>query len=244
MRSFTRHSEKDGNRTGPAGSEPARDPQPGNPPAAIGFFPRRHRAGGSDGLPRGSNGTSGRWKPRRRLDGGAIRRGGRQRGRSTAGSGREATGAGEHANLRDQHHRISAPIEGNRRGVPAGFRAPLGGHGSGISRVTLNPGHNEVCWEVTVAGLTAPAFAAHIHQGGADVNGPIVVPFFNTGFGTPSSATSFSGCTENVDRSLIEDIQDNPSGYYVNVHTSCAGQPASCGPFFPGSAVRGQLTHP
>ncbi len=124
------------------------------------------------------------------------------------------------------------------------FTAVLGGHGSGISRVTLNPGQNEVCWEVTVAGLTAPAFAAHIHQGGADVNGPIVVPFFNTGFGTPSSATSFSGCTENVDRSLIEDIQDNPAGYYVNVHTSCAGQPASCGPFFPGSAVRGQLTHP
>jgi hypothetical protein len=106
----------------------------------------------------------------------------------------------------------------------------------------LNPGHNEVCWEVTVAGLTAPAFAAHIHKGAAGVNGPIVVPFF--GFATPSHATSFSGCTENVDRALIEDIQDNPAGYYVNVHTSCAGQTATCGPFFPGGAVRGQLMHP
>jgi hypothetical protein len=124
------------------------------------------------------------------------------------------------------------------------FSAVLGGHGSGTARVTINPGHSEVCWEVTVAGLTAPAFAAHIHQGGAGVNGPIVVPFFNTGFTTPSSATSFSGCTENVSRALIADIQDNPAGYYVNVHTSCAGQPATCGPFFPGSAVRGQLTHP
>ena len=124
------------------------------------------------------------------------------------------------------------------------FTAVLSGHGTGMSRVTLNPGQQEVCWEVTVANLTAPVFAAHIHKGSAGVNGPIVVPFFNTGFGTPSSATSFSGCTENVDRALIEAIQDDPAGYYVNVHTSCAGQPATCGPFFPGSAVRGQLTHP
>jgi len=124
------------------------------------------------------------------------------------------------------------------------FSAVLGGHGSGLALVTLNPGQNEVCWQVTVAGLTAPVFASHIHKGGPDVNGPIVVPFFNTGPSTPSSATSFSGCTENVDRALIEDIKDNPAGYYVNVHTSCGGQPASCGPFFPGSAVRGQLTHP
>ena len=122
------------------------------------------------------------------------------------------------------------------------FTAVLSGHGTGMSRVTLNPGQQEVCWEVTVAHLTAPVFAAHIHKGGAGVNGPIVVPFF--GFGTPSRATSFSGCTENVDRALIEAIQDNPAGYYVNVHTSCAGQPATCGPAFPGGAVRGQLMHP
>lgn len=123
------------------------------------------------------------------------------------------------------------------------FTAVLSGHGSGMARVTLNPGHREVCWEVTVVHLTAPVFAAHIHKGGAGVNGPIVVPFFNTGFGTPSHATSFSGCQENVSRALIEAIQDNPAGYYVNVHTSCAGQPSSCGPAFPGGAVRGQLTH-
>jgi hypothetical protein len=121
------------------------------------------------------------------------------------------------------------------------FDAVLSGHGSGTAEVTLNPGQREVCWEVTVAHLTAPVFAAHIHKGGAGVNGSIVVPFF--GFATPSHATSFSGCTENVDRALIEAIQDNPAGYYVNVHTSCAGQPASCGPAFPGGAVRGQLTH-
>jgi len=124
------------------------------------------------------------------------------------------------------------------------FSTVLTGNGSGTARVTLNPGQREVCWEVMVAGLTAPVFASHIHKLPAvGVNGPIVVPFF--GFSTPSSASSFSGCTENVDRTLIEDIQDNPAGYYVNVHTTCAGQPVPpCGPDFPVSAVRGPLTHP
>ncbi len=122
------------------------------------------------------------------------------------------------------------------------FDAVLSGNGTGMARVTLNPGQREVCWEVTVAHLTAPVFAAHIHKGGRGVNGPIVVPFF--GFATPSHATSFSGCTEKVDRALIEAIQDNPAGYYVNVHTSCGGQPTGCGPAFTGGAVRGQLTHP
>jgi len=123
------------------------------------------------------------------------------------------------------------------------FSTVLTGNGSGTARVTLNPGQREVCWEVMVAGLTAPVFASHIHKLPAvGVNGPIVVPFF--GFSTPSSASSFSGCTENVDRTLIEDIQDNPAGYYVNVHTTCANQPPPCGPDFPVSAVRGPLTHP
>jgi len=129
--------------------------------------------------------------------------------------------------------------DSNQGGDP--FTAQLAGHGSGMSRVTLNRGQGEVCWTVTVSGLSAPVFAAHIHKGAAGVNGPIVVPFF--GFTTPSSKTSFAGCTKNVAADLIEAIQDDPAGYYVNVHTSCAGQPASCGPFFPGGAVRGQLSH-
>src|SRR5712692_8275297 len=90
--------------------------------------------------------------------------------------------------------RLSGSLHG---GDP--FSAVLSGHGSGTALVTINPGHSEVCWEVTVAGLTAPVFAAHIHTA---VTGGIVVPFFSTGFGTPSKATSFSGCTESVDRAL------------------------------------------
>src|SRR5438876_552305 len=78
----------------------------------------------------------------------------------------------------------------NHGGDP--FSAVLSGHGSGLALVTLNPGHNEVCWQVTVAGLTAPVFASHIHKGGPDVISPIVVPFFNPGTSPPTSPTSLS----------------------------------------------------
>jgi len=118
----------------------------------------------------------------------------------------------------------------NHGGDP--FTATLAGNGSGLSRVTINPGHSEVCWTVTVADLTAPVFAAHIHRGAAGVIGPVVVPFF--GFATSSILTSFAGCTEKVSIDVIESIQNDPAGWYVNVHTTLD----------PGGAVRGQLSHP
>jgi hypothetical protein len=43
---------------------------------------------------------------------------------------------------------------------------------------------------------------------------------------------SVSGCAQNVDPELIKAIRQNPTAYYVNVHSR---------PNFPGGAVRGQL---
>ena len=97
--------------------------------------------------------------------------------------------------------------------------------GSGSALITLNQGQREVCFEITVEDI-APAIGAHIHQGEADVNGPVVV-----GLAPPTDGSS-SGCVEDVDRDLIKAIRQNPSGYYVNVHTA----------EFPGGAVRGQLS--
>lgn len=84
--------------------------------------------------------------------------------------------------------------------------------------------------------LVEPGMAAHIHEGVAGQNGPIVVnlarPFDGDAAdcltegeilpnGTPAFPTGES----------VADILANPAGYYVNVHN----------PEYAGGAVRGQL---
>lgn len=102
---------------------------------------------------------------------------------------------------------------------------PADPDGSGEAFITLNQGEREVCFQLIVSDI-APATAAHIHEAPAGVNGPIVVPL------TPPTSGSSSGCVSGVDRDLIKDIRQNPSGFYVNVHNA----------EFPGGAVRGQLS--
>lgn len=95
--------------------------------------------------------------------------------------------------------------------------------GSGSATLKLNPGLEEICYNLTVSDI-APATAAHIHFGTAGTAGPVVV-----GLEPPTSGSS-SGCAS-ADRDLIKNILKNPSDYYVNVHNA----------EYPAGAVRGQL---
>ena len=89
--------------------------------------------------------------------------------------------------------------------------------GSGLARITLNQGLRKVCFDLEVFDIE-PAFAAHIHRGAAGENGPVVVTL-----GPP---------TGGVAPSLIKEIRQHPSGFYVNVHNA----------EFPPGALRGQLS--
>jgi hypothetical protein len=100
--------------------------------------------------------------------------------------------------------------------------------GSGTATITVNPGQEEVCWEINAAGIELPATAAHIHVGAAGVAGPVVVTL-----SAPDASGFSSGCTTvDVNRDLAKAILKNPEDYYVNVHTSV----------FPAGAIRGQLS--
>ena len=95
--------------------------------------------------------------------------------------------------------------------------------GEGTASLRLNPGQEEICFELTAEGI-APARAAHIHVGAATTTGPVVV-----GLEPPTEGAS-SGCVF-ASRELILAIIHNPENYYVNVHNAD----------YPAGALRGQL---
>jgi hypothetical protein len=107
--------------------------------------------------------------------------------------------------------------------------APHGGDPDGRGSATVLVGRQAgtVCVGITVRATDTPILA-HIHKGPAGVNGPIVVPLVPPTTGDPG-ASSFCGVADPL---LLKDIQQHPSEYYVNVHTTA----------FPAGAMRGQLT--
>ena len=100
--------------------------------------------------------------------------------------------------------------------------------GTGTALITVNRGQRTVCWEMTVANITLPATASHIHKAGVGVRGPIVISL-----SAPDMTGSASGCSSDVDGDLLRDILENPGSYYVNVHTAD----------YPASAIRAQMEH-
>jgi hypothetical protein len=96
--------------------------------------------------------------------------------------------------------------------------------GSGVATFRVNPGTGEICYTLTVENI-ATATAAHIHRGGPEEPGPVVVPLE-----APSDGSS-EGCVT-VDVEIARAIVQDPGEYYVNVHNADYG---------PG-AVRGQLS--
>jgi hypothetical protein len=96
--------------------------------------------------------------------------------------------------------------------------------GTGSALVTINSTTGRICYSYHVSGIAPPVAAAHIHRGSAGMNGPVVIPF-------KAAKRSFASECKTVDRVLAQEIIDNPSGFYTNVHNAQ----------FPGGAIRGQL---
>jgi CHRD domain len=84
----------------------------------------------------------------------------------------------------------------------------------------------KLCYGLAVRDIQNP-IAAHIHRGGRNTNGEIVVTLTPPGTGDPGHS---SNCTT-LSRRLVRAIRSHPRRYYVNVHT----------PAFQDGAIRGQL---
>lgn len=81
----------------------------------------------------------------------------------------------------------------------------------------------------TLFYLGAPVVAAHVHRGTAAEAGPVVVPLT-----PPGPDGNVFSCVFDVDPALVEEIFEDPGGFYVNLHTDD----------FPEGAARGQLFVP
>jgi hypothetical protein len=81
-----------------------------------------------------------------------------------------------------------------------------------------------VHFRLATDGVNMPGMA-HIHRGGADVAGPIVVDFAST------FVNGFATGTVTATQDVINEILANPGDFYINIHNA----------EFPAGAVRGQL---
>jgi hypothetical protein len=124
---------------------------------------------------------------------------------------------------------IRAQLAGPRPTVGTILHLQLKGtsepNASGTAVLRFRQDAGLICFRLHVQNVTLPTVAAHIHRGGAGVNGPVVVPFT-----APGADGTSSGCATAA-ASLISDILANPAGFYVNVHTK----------EHPAGAIRSQL---
>lgn len=116
----------------------------------------------------------------------------------------------------------AAPVAATLTGA-AEVPGPGDPDGSGTFTAKVKPGRGQLCYTLTATGI-APATAAHVHVGTADVAGPVVIAL-----AAPTEGSS-SACVE-TDKALLKAIAQDPASYYVNVHN----------PEYPAGAVRGQL---
>jgi protein-disulfide isomerase-like protein with CxxC motif len=109
--------------------------------------------------------------------------------------------------------------------------APGDEDATGTAVVYLRTDNNEVCVDIVVQNIALPATAAHIHQAPRGQAGPPVVPL-----NAPGETGRSSTCVA-VDPALMQEMMNNTSNFYVNVHNAEFPDGAARGQLVPGSAV-------
>ena len=96
--------------------------------------------------------------------------------------------------------------------------------------IDADPNRTTLCYVLLVDKI-APATAAHIHEGAAGTNGPVVVNLAAPADGDAADCLTEGEAGKFVGDQTVAEILDDPSDYYVNVHNA----------EYPGGAIRGQL---
>ena len=96
--------------------------------------------------------------------------------------------------------------------------------GYGRAEISVSDNFNQICYDLNDLRGLGTITAAHVHRGAAGVNGPPVFTLKKANEGGWKGCSGGSEWTQ--DR-----IENNPSAFYVNVHTT----------EYPNGAIRGQL---
>jgi CHRD domain len=118
---------------------------------------------------------------------------------------------------------VAAPRANLEASLTGEKEVPGPGDPNGRGEAEVKVYKAKVCYELEVKRIK-PAQAAHIHKGGPNEAGPIVVPL------KPPTDGSSEGCIA-ISEQLSKQLREHPSRYYVNVHN----EP------YPNGAIRGQL---
>jgi hypothetical protein len=102
--------------------------------------------------------------------------------------------------------------------------------GFGNATVTFDATRQNVTVTITVTNLGSPINNFHIHEAPAGVNGPVVVDIIGQG---GAFVNGTMNGTFAINAAVAQRLLQNPSNFYVNVHTNQ----------FAGGAVRGQLAY-
>jgi hypothetical protein len=134
---------------------------------------------------------------------------------------------------------FAAHLTGTQEVITTSTSAPGTSLATGMATFQLSEDGHALRYRLTVSHLTG-AFAAHIHLNGAGVNGPVVVPLFNSATptgevngllsqGTITASSLVGPLFGHPFSELLTDIRSGDA--YVNVHTL---------PNHPGGEIRGQ----
>ena len=87
-----------------------------------------------------------------------------------------------------------------------------------------------LCYVLTVEGIDT-ARAAHVHEGPAGSNGPVVANLAAPADGNAADCLTAGEAGKGLEPGQVAEILENPEDYYVNVHNA----------EYPSGALRGQL---
>lgn len=135
----------------------------------------------------------------------------------------------QEAEQSDVEQRITVALAGTDRmqvllGGAAEVPEPGDPDGKGLLQLAFDKAKSQICYDIKVENIDI-ATGVYIHSGSKGQAGAAKVIL-----GVPGEGTA-QGCVKS-DPQLMQDILQNPSNYYVNVHND----------EFPEGAIRGQLS--